>query len=70
MWGWYVRGHASVKAAARPTVYVLDNVALTAYQSGTFQPRAPRKMSAVTNDATWDFHLNIGGLFTTGPNHF
>lgn len=55
----YVRGRASVNAAvARPTVHELRDATLTAYQSLAFQPRTPRWTSAVTNDATWDFHLN------------
>lgn len=53
---------ASVKAVARPAVYELDNMALTAYQSLTFQPRTPSKMSALTDDVAWDFHHNRGGL--------
>lgn len=67
MLDWYVKGQASVKAVTRPTVRALNNAALTAYQSVSFQPRTPGKMSAVTNDATQDFHLNVRGHCSPPP---
>ena len=55
-------GSCLIKAVAKPAVYELDNTALTAYQSLTFQPRTPRKMSAWTDDAAFEFQHYTRGL--------
>lgn len=61
-------GRASVKAVASPAVYELDNMALTAYQSLTFQPRTPSKTSAFIDGAAWGFHRNSRRL--SSLHHF